>query len=284
MHLSFEYISTLKQYRGHMINTRILCIKCLKYKGDKIFLERNEGILECPVCHSYLQTNGEVLLEEHEKEWSENARKVLWNIRPAFNQNDVGNPRLYFLYMDCYHTLLVGRYNASIVMMGVLVEAILKEIILLATGEEFKNELGPCLKKISDNGLMTNNEISFLKQFKNHIRNPYQHANDREILEGTKYPVIPFKRKSGSSNDDLLHFLEKVNAGLIKPIYVSASDSPALRPFSKQAYDPHKAVELFNEIHDFLFVCNVRYFNHRRYDEFHHKFPQKDPIPFYYEI
>ncbi len=186
--------------------------------------------------------------------------------------------------MDCYQTLLIGRYNAAIVMMGVLVEAILKEIILLQTGKEFKKELGPCLKKISADKMMSESEIQYIWTFKNKKRNLYQHAADGEILEGTTYPVIPFKWKSGSSHDDLIHFLEKVNAGLIKPIYVSASESRALCPLSKQAYDMRKAVELFNEIHDFLFVCNVRYFNHQQYDEFHKKFPQRDPIPFYYEI
>jgi len=54
------------------------------------------------------------------------------------------NPRLLFLYQDCYQALLIGRYNASLVMMGVLLEAVMKERIELKLGEYFSKPFGPC--------------------------------------------------------------------------------------------------------------------------------------------
>lgn len=267
-----------------MSKNEIFCISCFKYKEARIILEQNGNVLECPVCHNSFQIDGQDLLEEYEEEWNENSKRVLWNIRPAFNQNEIGNPRLYFLYMDCYHTLLVGRYNASIVMIGVLVEVILKEIIRVRTGEEFKKPFGPCLQKIIKNKLMTESEIKYLKEFKNKIRNPYQHGDDGEILKDIKVPIWPIKFKNENNVDGLKSFLEKINSGTIKPVFVPASEVLAIRPLSKQSHDQNKAIKLFNEVHDFLFVCNIRYFNQKDYDGFHKMFPQKDVVPYYYEI
>jgi hypothetical protein len=105
-------------------------------------------------------------LEGNKKKWYENAEEIFPFLRPELTAHDLPNPRLLFLYQDCYNTLLIGRYNASIVMMGVLLEIIVKERIKLKLGEYFSKPFSPCLKKIERYKLMKQEHIFFSESLK----------------------------------------------------------------------------------------------------------------------
>jgi hypothetical protein len=84
---------------------------------------RKNDSLVCPQCKKCIFS----YLEAHKKGWYTKAEEIFPFLRPEPTNNDLPNPRSLFLYQDCYQTLLIGRYNSSIVMMGVLLEVIMKE-------------------------------------------------------------------------------------------------------------------------------------------------------------
>lgn len=211
-------------------------------------------------------------MEGYKENWNNNAEEIFPLIRPELNQADLSNPRLFFLYMDCYHTLLIGRYNASIILMGVLLEALMKERIWLKIGINFTKPYGPCLKKIKEEKLMKKEDIRFLERFKDEVRNLYQHSDESKILQGVFIPVWPFHFEEGISFEKLERAVEDSKSGRLKPKWLPAAEIPAIRSIAKQAYDHRQAIELFNQVYDFLTVANIRYFKQEEYEEHHKKF------------
>ena len=211
-------------------------------------------------------------LEGYKENWNNNAEEIFPLIRPELNQADLSNPRLFFLYEDCYHTLLIGRYNASIILMGVLLEALMKERIWLKLGINFTKPYGSCLQEVEKEKLMKKEDVRFLKRFKDEVRNPYQHSDESKILQGVVIPVWPFHFEEGISFEKLERAVEDLKSGRLKPKWLPAAEVPAIRSIAKQAYDRRQAIELFNQVYDFLTVANIRYFKQEEYEEHHKKF------------
>ena len=255
-----------------MENDEIICAVCKKAKDEDVFMIEKHDMLICPKCNTSLFLKGRSPLERFKEDWITNADALFALLRPEIYQNDLANPRLFYLYEDCYHTLLVGRYNASIVLMGVLLEAFMKELIFLKLGEEFKKPYGPCLKKIQDNKLMKYEDIQFLKKFKNETRNPYQHADESQILKGISVPVWSFDFGEDISLKKLEKAIEGSKSGQFKPALMQAADIPTIRPILKQTYDRIRSIYLFNQVYDFIIVANIRYFKQKEWDEHHDKF------------
>ena len=164
---------------------------------------------------------------------------------------------------------LIGRYNASIVMMGILIEAIVKERIYLKLGIECTKPLGPCLKQIKEHKLMDVEDITFLYKFKDIVRNPYQHVDDKEIMRDIQSPIWEIKF---NNIDEMKSQIESVKAGKIKPTIVKVSDNRAILPIFKQEHDSKTAIPLFNKVYDFMLRCNLKYFNKYEWAEYHKKF------------
>lgn len=247
---------------------RVVCDFCLKRNGEEIFMEKNHDSLICPKCKNCIFID----LESHKKNWYDNAEEIFPFLRPELTSDDLPNPRLLFLYQDCYQTLLIGRYNASLVMMGVLLEVIMKERIELKLGEYFSKPFGPCLEKIEDRKLMSQEHIFFLRKFKNVVRNPYQHADEVDIMKGIYMPVWPIKFETEISAEKLGKLMNDIRHGKAKPKFLPVSDIPAIRSLAKKSYDQKKAIELFNEVHDFLIDVYKLYFKEWEYQEHHQKY------------
>ena len=156
--------------------------------------------------------------------------------------------------------------------MGVLLEALMKEIIYLNLGEYFKKPYGPCLVKVGKNKLMVYEDIQFLKKFKNEVRNPYQHADDVQILQNISVPVWSFGFGKEISLEKLKKAIDGSKNGQFKPSLMKASDIPAIRPIIKQTYDRNRSIYLFNHVYDFLITANIRYFKQKEWDKHHEKF------------
>ena len=135
-------------------------------------------MLVCPDCQFSVVLTGESPLPRYIDTWKNHAEEIFPTLRPEMWQSDLPIPKLFFLYEDCYHTLLIGKYNASIIIMGVLLEALMKERIMLILGIEYTRPFDACLRVIEKNRLMNVDDICFLRKFKNEVRNPYQHADD----------------------------------------------------------------------------------------------------------
>jgi len=267
----------------YMKVTEFLCSVC-KRRGKEIRMIEEHDMLICPECKTSFFIKGKSPLGRYEESWRKNAEELFPLLRPPFYQDELANPRLFFLYDDCYHTLLIGKYNASIVLMGVLLEVIMKERIRLKLGINLRKAYGPCLRKIEKERLMEPKDIRFLKRFKDEIRNPYQHADELQILKELVVPVWPLQYKGNLSPEKMEKTMKMIRSGHLKPKLVMAADVPVpgIRSVVKQAYDRQHAIDLFNQVYDFLRSAKIKYFKEEEYQEYRKKFgsQHKDLEPY----
>lgn len=258
-----------------MEEKKLQCPRCKKIDGKEIFMMEKHDMLICPECKTSFLIDGISPLGRYAEIWKDNAEVVFPLVRPPLYQSDLENPGLFFLYEDCYHTLLIGKYNASIILMGVLLETLMKERIWLKLGIDFQRPYGSCLQKIESKRLMEPNDIYFLKKFKDEIRNPYVHANEVKILEGVFVPVYSLEFEGKFSLKKLEEGFKRIRSGQQKPKLLSASDFPEIRSVVKQEYDRRRVIDLFNQVYDFLLVAKIKYFKPREYEEHQKKFGTK---------
>ena len=261
----------LKNFCFNMGKNKLPCPTC-KNLGKEVSMVEKDDMLVCPERQTAFQVEEISPLGRYGDNWKNNAEEIYPLLRPELNQADLPNIRLFLLYEDCYHTLLIGRYNASIVLMGVLLEALMKERIMVKLGIDFTEPYGACLKKIEDEKMMRKEDIKFLRDFKDMIRNPYQHADESKILQGVFIPVFPLQFVDKLSLEKLEQVLKNIKSGKLKPKLLHAADIPAIRSITKQEIDRRKAVNLFNQVYDFLQVAQIRYFKKEDYEEHHRKF------------
>ncbi|MGB9936322.1 MAG: hypothetical protein ACPK7O_01240 [Methanobacterium sp.] len=249
---------------------KIICPFCKK-NGKEIEMELENDTASCSECDSTIILDS-LSLERIRDIWEKNAKEMLPNIR-LLEPQDIGDYSIYALYEDVYHTLLIGRYSASIVLMGIFVEAIVKERIRLKTGVDFRRPFGPALNEVKTKKLMDVGDIRYLNNFKNETRNPYQHIDDKMILENQYVKGWPIKLKDGKLDPESLKtFNDDIRSGKIKPVYIHAADTPAVRRLAKEEKSKELAIKLFNEITDFLISAKVKYFNSAEYEDYLKKY------------
>lgn len=252
------------------LNSVTFCPVCKRVTGKEIPMIRKHDTLECSECRTAFTLEGESPLGRYIEHWTKSAEELFPLLRPELSIMKLPIPGLYFLYEDCYYTLLIGRYNASIVLMGLLLEALMKERIRLKTGKDLRGPYEQCLREIEKKGLMEPRDIYFLRQFKEKIRNPYAHFDELEIVSGMTVPVweIP---TTDLAPEKLKKILDSIKAGQFKPKLVQATH-PALRSIAKQAYDSKSAIALFNQVYDFLVIAQFKYLKHKDYDQYNTEF------------
>src|SRR3989344_7624578 len=98
-------------------------------------------------------------------------------------------PHLRALYFETYFLLAQEFYNASLVLMGILLENIVKEKLFIegVKDEElekmnFGQTINKCVK------ILNSQELDFLKKKKEELRNPYAHYNKMKLSEGIYFP------------------------------------------------------------------------------------------------
>lgn len=227
-------------------------------------------------------------LAAYHETWKNNSGFLFALLRPELPSTLTLEPGLKALYQDCYQTLLIGRYNASIVMMGVFLEALMKERIRLKTGKDFTKPYGQCIdrlmgikrikKRIEREGdgcnLIAIKDIMFLDKFRSR-RNVYAHFNEAKVVDGRimKAWEIPFGDKFNLAEFEAT--FKEIQAGKRKPLLLDAKH-PALRSVSKMYSDSRTAVLLFNRVYDFALGFIMKYLRSKDYDEYHKRFP--DPF------
>lgn len=155
--------------------------------------------------------------------------------------------------------------------MGVLMEALMKERIMLKLGVDYHKSYGLCLKLIKDKKLMEVKDIFFLRKFKDEVRNPYLHADDFQVLQGILTPVWKLQFKNLDIKK-LQQFQEDIRSGKAKPVLLPAAYFPEFRAIQKQSYDRERAITLFNQTYDFLRDAYIKYFKQEEYDEYQKRF------------
>jgi hypothetical protein len=257
----------------------LICSVCNK-KGDAITLQKKNDTLVCPKCGQSWLIEGASPLGRYQEFWVSTSSFLVALLRPELPSNVKLEPGLNSLYEDCYQTLLIGRYNASIVMMGVFLEALMKERIRIKTGKDFTKPYGECvdklkgikrerkgqIKQLSHGYLIEPKDILFLDRFREKVRNIYAHFDETKLVEGRiiKGWEIPF--------DDIINLtkfeaiMKEIESGQRKPLLLHATH-PALRSVSKLSTDRMTAVRLFNLVYDYMLGFVIKYLRPKDYDE-----------------
>jgi len=243
-----------------------LCPVCKKTRNEEVTMIEKHDMLSCPKCKASFW----IPLERYIEEWTKNANDLFPLLRPELHMEDLPIPQLFFLYEDCYYTLLIGRFNASIVMMGTLLEAIMKERISLKLGKDFSKAYGACLRLIEQKSLMDSKDIVFLRHFKNEVRNPYTHVDESQLLQGAFVRVWEIPVGKVLSPTEFLKNLKEVTSGKRSPQLMSATN-PIVRSIVKREYDRKVAIDLFNQVYDFLIAARAKYLKQEDYDEYNRK-------------
>jgi len=191
------------------------------------------------------------------------------------NLDNLPNEELPFMenhlrafYFEIYYLLAERFYNASLILMGIFLEIMIKEKLFLdgvkddeLEGMDFGKAIIRC------KSVLTQDEIVFLSDKKNKLRNQYVHSNKMKISKDIYFPgwKIPIEK--------LLELAGKVKAGeiteeqfrtkLIEGIPVEPISSGELRPVSqiaKSEFEKENAIPIFLEIDKFVREFSERYF------------------------
>jgi hypothetical protein len=252
----------------------IYCPVCLKTNKNVVMIEQHDTLI-CPECKTSFHIKGKIPLGRYIEEWTKNAEDLFPLLRPEIYLPDLPVPQLFFLYEDCYHTLLIGKYNAAIVLMGLLLEAIMKERIRLHLGKDFFGPYGACLRIIAERKLMDAADIAFLRRFKNRVRNPYAHVDESQVLQGIFVKAWEIPLETVLSPAKFEETMKEIQKGKRKPKLIPATN-PIVRPVVKREYDRNVAISLFNQVYDFLICAHMKYFKQKHYDEYFQKFGKQN--------
>ena len=212
----------------------------------------------------------EKLIEVELASTKENMSKIL-NKLPN-EELPFMEPHLRALYFETYFLLAESFYNASLVLMGILLENIVKEKLFMEgiKDEELeKMNFGGALIKIKP--FISENEFKFLEDRKLRLRNPYAHYNKMKLSEGIYFPV--WKIPAEGLAPRMIELDKKLKEGkltelearqeLIKGIQPEMMSSKELRPAAhiiKGENEKAQVVNVFLEIDRFVRKFAEKYF------------------------
>ena len=179
-------------------------------------------------------------------------------------------PHLRSLYFETYFLLAKGFYNASLVLMGILLENVIKEKLFMegTKDEELeKINFGVALTKIKP--FISDEEFKFLDDRKLRLRNPYAHYNKMKLSEGIYFPVWTVENPV----QKLIALQERVNKGelaeaqarqeLIKGVEPELMSSKEFRPISQIAKcekEKSQVTDIFSKIDVLIREFAEKYF------------------------
>jgi len=195
------------------------------------------------------------------------------------NLNKLPNKELPFmeshlraLYFQTYFLLAEGFYNASLVLMGILLETITKELLFMndVTDSELeKINFYDAIKKCKERDLLIHEELNFLKNINIKLRDPYIHYNKMKLSEGTSF----LGGKISDPVPKIISLLEKTWNGelteeearheLIKDVKFEPMTSKDFRPLAqmgKSEFEDKEAINIFLEVDKFTRGFAKKYF------------------------
>jgi len=172
---------------------------------------------------------------------------------PSLNDLPHMEPHLLALYRETHLVTLLSLHNVSIIMQGVLLEALVKEIIYDKEGVDFQQPLGPAIKRCEDRGYLDSDELSFLNDFKKNYRNTYQHGDIKKLSEGKTVQGWAIKINPNDVAGSILKGIEDVKQNRAgEPQSIGYNDFRPVGYVIKQAIDEGQSLPLFIEIDKFF--------------------------------
>lgn len=170
-------------------------------------------------------------------------------------------PHLRQLYLETYYVTLVGLHNVSIVMQGVLLEALVKEVIFENERRDFQEPFGPAIRRCEKNGYLTGDEIKFLDDFKDGIRNLYQHVDIKKLTENMYVGAWKIKIDSKDPGGSIIKALEEIRKGIRGlPELITYDDLRPVGAIIKEGIDKRRSLPLFIKVDDFVRTLCKKYF------------------------
>lgn len=156
-------------------------------------------------------------------------------------------PYIKQLYGEAKQLYWLGRYNASIIISCVILEAVLKDVIKFKEEKksvelDFEDVINHCKSK----EYITDSEKAWLIDVKGRFRNPYLHANLEKILPYIMVPGVAINLKQK-----------------VEPEFqmITTRTLPTLRDILKPEFDKEEALKLFKGVHGFINEISKRYFD-----------------------
>ena len=181
-------------------------------------------------------------------------------------------PHLRALYFETYFLLAQEFYNASLVLMGILLENIAKEKLFMEGVKDEKLEkmnFGQVINESKD--ILSPKELDFLKKKKEELRNPYAHFNKMKLSEGIYFPG--WKIPSNEIVPKLIALDKRVKNGElteeqarqelikgIKPELISSKEFRPIAHIAKSEKEKASAIDNFLEINKFVRDFAKKYF------------------------
>jgi hypothetical protein len=267
-----------------------LCPICF-LEGKTVHLQIENDTLHCSGCNAHFPLEKRSPLIGYHKTWNDTSTFLFAILRPEFPEHLHLEIGLHQLLDDCYYTLLIGRYNASIVMMGVFLEALMKERIRLKTGLDFTEPYAQCIdrlmgikrvrkkgvekiRKVGNGYLIEPKDIQFFRNFRER-RNTYAHFDEVKAVGNKTMRTweFPSSNKVDESTIKVIDTtLNEIKTGVRKP-KITPAIHPALRSIAKLESDRKDSVILFNQVYDFTLEFTIKYLRQKDYDEYNMRFP-----------
>ena len=198
-------------------------------------------------------------VEAIEEQWGENVQKtIFWRSSIVLPHME---PRLSQAYMDTYCVTMMGFWNISIIMQGVLLETLVKEIIFEKEKKDFWGSFGDAIKRCETKGYLTDDEIKYLRWFKDEIRNPYQHVDVKKIVGEKKAGVWQIPLKKEKIVESLRKDIEKAIKGEAGPAELKGyKDMRPVGIIIKGMIDEQSALPLFGAVEKFVRDLSTKHF------------------------
>jgi len=220
----------------------------LAEKADKIIaspetIERlNEGGLHFDkIAKRSLEENIALLFDQRKQTALEVAKRL-----PTLPV--VGLPALESLYNEIRECIIFGLNGPAITLAGILVEFALKYATYIREvggfqkydadkWDEFEDiAFAKTIKRASTAGLLTDQQVKSLENFKEEIRNPYSHYNIRKITRSAVCEKVK---------------VVNIETGELTECDIAAEDDPAIQAQAKPIVDAAQVLNVFD------FACQV---------------------------
>lgn len=224
--------------------------------------ERKEGLVLYPKI--YVDPHREV------DEWFRNNRaSIVEKLKklPSDNLSIYAEPRVRALYGQTYMIFTLGFNNATIVMCGILLEAMLKEVIYFKENRDFseivgirKADFGHAIAFCKKKGYITKDEAKILRKLKDEIRNPYLHSNVERIAKDKGVLGWEIGHTSPKELLDKVRLIAEGKLKLPEGKIMTVENLRVVGDIVKGIVDEQTALPLFLEVDGFVRMMIKRHF------------------------
>ncbi|KQC05540.1 MAG: hypothetical protein APR53_07105 [Methanoculleus sp. SDB] len=190
---------------------------------------------------------------------------------------DIGELNIYLIYNEAFFCIAFGYYNAGLLLLGQLFEAVVKEIILINSGKSIPQAtFGQAIKHVESKNLMEYQDILILKKFNREIRNSYAHYKLEEIIgKNLKIPIWKIKTQNEGEEFNPEKFIinmgkirKDIESGRISPSWIDPLEMSTIAATIKEDLDRKKAMWWIWQTNLILDIFSKLYLSKEKYESY----------------